>query len=179
MRKTVFEAWRTITEDLVASEFKNFSKVTVRSRGEPRQLLKYVWRPQENLWCYIAFRPLDSEAFDALIGWSCIQKFPISDAGAGSGKQDIWDFTRPSVIVWSSQLVPRSGLAHWNFWEIPESLLESPEEFGRVHAEHFLKQLSDEDARQLVRPAIAAGVAEVKKYGIPYLEQRALHHASG
>lgn len=176
MRQEVCIAWREQIESAVAEEFPQFQRVTSRTRGEPRHLLKYRWHPHQKLWCFIAFRPLDSEAFDAFVGWSSSDRFPISDGATGA--QDPEDFEAPHMLFWSSELVPRSGTAHWSFWNPPQSLIDDPAAFATAYAREFTKTLSPVEAADLVRPAVKAGIAEVREFGIPYLERRAKYEAS-
>jgi hypothetical protein len=63
-------------------------------------------------------------------------------------------------------------MTYWNFWEPPAELLDDPESFGRAYAAHFGKDLTLADAVELVRPAVARGIAEVHDYGLPYLAKR-------
>lgn len=178
MRKEIFDAWREEVESAVAQNFPEFHKLTKRVRGEPRGILKYQWHPSQDLWCYIAFRPLDSEGFDAMVGWSTSDRFPIADGAVGGGPQDLWDFDAPYAMTWSLNLVPRNGAAHWNFWDPPEEVVDDPAAFAREYAAHFLKVLMVEEARVLVRPAVERGIAEVRDYGIPYLRRRAAYRAT-
>ena len=172
MRTIICEAWKDAIDEAVRREFPNFEPLTKRARSEPRGMLKYQWHPQERLWCYIAFRPLDDDAFDAFVGWSMLDQFPIGSGLQLDKVQDILDFEAPFVLAWSMQLVPRAGAAHWSFWNPPANLSDDPEEFGRAFAEYYAQQLTYVDARKLIEPAVAAGIAEVRDYGIPYLQKR-------
>lgn len=177
MRTEVLDAWRGLVVREAHARFPEFSLSSKRVRGEPRGLLKFEWRPSEKLWCYIAFRPLDSEAFDALIAWSVRDRFPISDARTAEAPQDLENFDADFAIDWSLNFVPRSGAAHWNFWNPPDSVVEDPNEFALAYAAHFGRRLSHAEAEALVAPAVALGMTEVEKYGVPYLRRRALREA--
>jgi hypothetical protein len=177
MRAEVLTAWRKQIEEAVRVQFPEFEPVTKRVRGEPRWMLKYIWHPRARLWCYIAFRPLNSEAFDALVGWSTSDRFPIADGPTGVAPQDIWNFDAPHVIDWSLTFVPRNGAAHWSFWNPSDAIRDNPTEFAKAYAAHFMRALSPQEADDLVRPAIELGIAEVRDYGIPYLQRRAAYGA--
>ncbi len=175
MRPAVYAAWKSQIELEVAKYFSDFEPSTKRVRGESRGTLKYEWHPYPNLWCYIAFRPLDSEAFDALVGWSVHDRFPIAD---GSGQtQDLNDFESQSVMDWSLSFVPRSGTAHWNFWEPSSDIVDDPKLFSEAYMRHFSHSLTTEEASALVRPAIESGIAEVRDFGLPYLLRRVAYEA--
>ena len=158
-----------------ASRFPEFELSAKRARSEPRGLLKFQWHPHPELWCYIAFRPLDSEAFDALIGWSTRDRFPIADGPAGDAPQDLEDFDATHAIDWSLSFVPRAGTAHWDFWNPPEGTLDDPMAFATAYASHFERKLTAAEAEQLVRPAVSIGMAEVEDFGLPYLKRRAAY----
>lgn len=177
MRPEVHAAWRSQIEREVSKTFPQFVGLAKRVRGEPRGLLKYQWHPHPKLWCYIAFRPLDSEAFDALVGWSIRDRFPIADGRGATSPQDLENFDAESVIDWSLSFVPRSGAAHWNFWDPPSHVVDDPGAFADAYAKHFARSLSEEEANDLVRPAVNLGIAEVRDFGLPYLRRRAAYEA--
>lgn len=177
MRKVVFQAWCELIDQEVGHRLPGFSLFAGRSRGEPRNLRKYVWKPIEGLWCFIAFRPLESEAFDAYVGWSDKERFPGQDCIAPT-QDAMQDLGAPCRIVQSLDLVPRSGLAHWNFWQAPPELLDDPQAFGAACAAHFSKELNLEQALDLVRPAVDKGISEVHDHGLPYLARK-IQFASG
>jgi hypothetical protein len=172
MRPEVLEAWKSAIQKSVAMQFPNFLPLIKRVRGEPRGILKFQWHPHPNLWCYIAFRPLDSEAFDVLVGWSTQDRFPIADQGARERIHDPEDFAAPSFIDWSLNLVPRSGAAHWNFWNPSDDAVEDASAFADAYSKHFLRSLTEEEANDLVRHAVELGIKEVRNHGIPYLRRR-------
>lgn len=177
MRPEVLAAWRSQIEREVNKNFPEFEAVTKRVRGEPRGLLKYQWHPHPRLWCYIAFRPLDSEAFDALVGWSVHDRFPIADAPGGSAPQDLENFDAPHILDWSLSFVPRIGTAHWSFWNPPSNAVDDPRAFAEAYAKHFSHSLSAEEANELVWPFVELGIAEVRDFGLPYLRRRAAYKA--
>ena len=174
MRPEVLLAWRRKIEKEVSRALPEFKPVTKRVRGEPRGMLKYQWHPQRDLWCYIAFRPLDSEALDALIGWSVTDRFPIGETPHHT-PQDLEDFSAPYVLDWSSSFVPRSGAAHWNFWNPSTEAIESPKVFAEEYGAHFARSLSPEEADELVAPSVDLAIAEVRTHGLPYLRRRAAY----
>jgi len=69
--------------------------------------------------------------------------------------------------------VPRSGTAHWNFWNQPNDVIDDPRAFTEAYAKHFARSLSSGEANDLVRPIVDLGIAEVRDYGLPYLRRRA------
>jgi hypothetical protein len=177
MRPEVHAAWRRQIEREVSKNFPEFVASTKRVRGEPRGILKYQWHPHPKLWCFIAFRGLDSEAFDALVGWSTRDRFPIADGQGFNTAQDLEDFDAASVIDWSLSFVPRNGAAHWNFWDPPNDVIDNPRAFADAYAQHFARSLSQEEANELIRPAVGRGIAEVRDFGLPYLRRRAAYEA--
>lgn len=178
MRAVVYQAWHDTIQERVRDTFSDFALVVGRVKGEPPRMLKYEWRPEDDLWCYVAFRPLESEAFDAFVGWSTRGKFPIASANELGKAQNIWDFDAPFVLTWSMELVPRQGSAFWSFWNPPDDLIDAPEAFGKAYAEHFSMQIDYAEARQLVEPAVAKGIQEVRAHGIPYLQKRVAYQTA-
>ncbi len=175
MRPEVLEAWKSNIQKNVAMHFPNFLPLIKRVRGEPRGILKFQWHPHPKLWCYIAFRPLDSEAFDAFVGWSTRDRFPIADQAPNERAQDPENFDAPSFIDWSLNLVPRSGTAHWNFWNPPDNAVEDAAAFADAYAKHFLRSLTEDESIDLVRHAVELGIKEVYEHGLPYLRRRAAY----
>ncbi len=172
MRPIVQKAWSDAIDEKVLALFPDFVRVEGRGSAEPKGLRKFQWRPSEALTCFIAFRPLDDEAFDAFVAWSTRGKFPTGPAQTEAKADGILDFSLPEVLAWSMALVPRSGVSYWSFWDPPSSLANDPAKFGAAFAEHYSRALSYDEARILVEPKVCAGIAEVHDFGLPYLLRR-------
>lgn len=175
MRPIVQKAWSDAIDEKVGSLFPDFVLVEKRGKNEPRGLRKFEWRPTKSLTCFVAFRPLDDEAFDAFVGWSTKGRFPTGPAHTEAKEDGILNFALPEVLAWSIALVPRTGVSYWSFWDPPASVASDPARFGAAFAEHYVQSLSYDEARSLVEPKVSAGVAEVHDYGLPYLQRRVKH----
>jgi hypothetical protein len=172
MRSVVLEAWKLAIAEAMARLLPEFSLYPRREAGEPRNLLRFLWSPRPALHCFVVFRPIESEAFDAWIGWSIDGRCPFVRP---QGPDAFRNFESPAAMCSTIDLVPRSGTAHWSFWDAPQSLLADPTAFGAAYAAHFGRPLSLADAQVEVLGAVEAGLSEVVRYGVPYLQQRAAH----
>ncbi len=172
MREVVYKAWVDLIKFAMQSELPKFQVYQKKEIGEEPGLVKYCWNVSSDLWCFIVFRPLDSEAFDVFIGWSSDSKCPYSRAKVFDAiETKMWDIQAPYFMTSSMNLAERTGLSHWDFFEFPEDIYDDPDAFSSLYAEHFLKDLSEEEARLLVRNAVDKGIAEIKEYGLPYLNK--------
>lgn len=172
MRKTVQKAWQTSVDKAMRLQFPDFVPYAKRERGEPRGMLKYVWKASESLWCFIAFRPVESEAFDLWVGWSAYKRFPFANAPKIQVLDGSVDYDLPEAMVSSMDLVPRQGMAHWSFWNPDDEIVDDPEAFARAFAEQHALELTDEQAMTLVAPAVTAAFGELAEYGLPFLREK-------
>ncbi|MEE9345405.1 MAG: hypothetical protein V3U88_07335 [Methylococcales bacterium] len=165
MRDSVKNAWETSIIKEVKSKFPQF-ELQPKNAG----MLKFLWQVRPSLWCIISFRPLSGESFDVFCGWSTKKQLPFSKYGCP--RNELFDFTRNSVVTWTLDYVPRDGASFWDFWEAPEDVLDDPELFFELYSEHYNKNLTDIEAKELVSQSIEYAINEIKDYCIPYLEKR-------
>ena len=170
VRPTVLQAWNDAISQAVAEKLPQFALYPKRERGEDRGMLRFVWRPTPDLSCFVVFRPISSEAFDAYVGWSTDGRCPFA---LPQDPDSVSTFHGVRAMRPSMDFVPRHGEAHWSFWDSSDELLDDPAEFARQYAAHFARDLSYQEARALVSPAIDAGIEEVVRFGVPYLSNRA------
>ena len=133
-------------------------------------MLRYAWQARPGLTCFVVFRPIESEAFDAYVGWSLDGRCPYA---LPQLPEAVSTYVGERAMQPSMHFVPRHGTAHWNFWEPAEEVADNPAEYARSFAAHFMTELSYEDARALVSPAVEQGVDEIVRFGLPYLVKRA------
>jgi hypothetical protein len=170
MRSVVLKAWKEAIAHRVASDLPKFSPYSRRERGEDRGLLKFASELQPGLWGFLVFRPIDSDAFDAYVGWSTDGRCPYARVQVTSEPND---FTQPRAMFASITLAGRSGAAHWSFWSPDDSLTDDPAAFARAYLEYASREFSEDEARELIAPAVEAGIREIVLYGLPYLASRA------
>jgi hypothetical protein len=156
----------------MSSSLPSFAYVAKRWKGEPAGLRKYVWQPKDGLACFVAFRLLDNEAFDAFGGWTTTGRYPEGETFTAATEK-FNDFQAPGLVAWSMAFVPRTGVSYWSFWEPSEQARNSPALFGEEFARHFSNPLTADDARTLVRDKIALAIRELREFCVPYLEKRA------
>ena len=169
MRPIVRQAWTDAIVEAMEDRLPQFVAYAKRERGEDRGLLKYVHSPVHGLWLFVAFRPIESEAFDAWLGWSTEGRCPYAlpqEPGA------YLDLSSPTAMCLSMSLVPRVGLAHWNFWEPEERIIGDPLAFLEAYAAHVLSDLTYTEARKFVASAVDAAFSEILCFGVPYLDRR-------
>jgi hypothetical protein len=171
MRKIVADALRQKIQSSVETLLPQFEFYNKSMKGDEKGLLRYRWKPKENLSCFIVFRLLSSEGFDVSVGWSTMNRCPFSTVVL-SKPDDIWNFSLDEMMVPTIDLANRNGLAHWSFWQPPDEVINNPEAYGRAYAEHFLKQLDEKEALDLVNDAVLKGMNEVIEHGIPYLNKK-------
>jgi len=174
MRPAVLKAWTDLVRESVLRRFPMFSEVKKRQPTEERGLLKFEWRPRSDLICGIALRPLD-EAFDAWIGWSRTGEFPYAAAQRPVTQKPHTEFDQRTLMVPSIVLAGRPGSASWHFWNPSDELVNDPGAFGAAFAEYYTRQLTPEEARELVKPAIEEAMQEIELFGLPYLRSRVEH----
>lgn len=165
MRKSVKLAWKTSVIKEVNSKFPQF-ELQPKNTG----MLKFLWKVRPSLWCMLSFRWLDNESFDVFCGWSSTKQLPFSKYGCPRGK--LSDFTRDSVMTWTLDYVPRDGLSYWMFWKVPDEALDDPELFFQLDREHYEKDITYDEAMELVSQSIESAINEINDYCIPYLEKR-------
>jgi len=165
MRESVKIAWETSIIKEVNSNFPQF-ELQPKNKG----MLKFLWQVRPSLWFILFFRPLEGESFDAFCGWSTKKQLPFSKYGCPENKLN--DFTRDAVVTWTLNYVPRDGLSYWEFWEVPDEALDDPELFFQLYREHYEKDITSEEAMDLVSQSVESAINEIKDYCIPYLEKR-------
>ena len=170
MRPVVLTAWKEVIAHRVSEELPRFSPYSRRERGEDRGMLKFASELKQGLWGFVLFRPIDSEAFDAYVGWSTDGRCPYARLGVNV---ETHDFSQPRAIFASITLAGRSGAAHWSFWNPADSLADDPTAFTKAYVEYASRKYGEAEARELVAPAVEAGIREVVLYGLPYLARRA------
>lgn len=170
MRKEVLNAWQQSVYAGVARSFPNFGPLRGRVRPEPPGLVKFHWRPRDGLNCFIAFRPIESEAFDVYAGWSTKDKSAVTVISSTPANSS--SFSALEYFNVSSAYSGRQGLVHWNFWSPSDVVASDPALFANEYARHFLRVLSPEEARELVEPSVSSALEEIGTYCIPYLESR-------
>ena len=169
MRSVVLEAWEEAVLRRVVDFLPQFAPYARRERGEDRGMLRFASELGPGLTGFVVFRPIQSEAFDAYVGWSTDGRCPYARAPSGANPGDL---TQPRAMFPSIVLAGRSGAAHWNFWSPPDSLADDPPEFARAYAEYTARESTELEARELVCSAVEAGVREIVAYGLPYLARR-------
>ena len=172
MRKILLDAWTAVVTEAMAHALPQFSLVKSRLQGEERGLLKFEWVPKKPLKCGIAFRPLD-DAFDVWVGWSINGKFPYATAHETPPPNGIWDFDHPAVVVPAISLSGRTGSAAWNLWEPTDEQIDNLDSFAQAFVEYSTRDLSSQEAQEIMMPLVAQAISEVRQYGLPYLQLRA------
>ena len=170
MRAIVLEAWTKAVSRRVSEILPQFAPYVRRERGEDRGMLRFASELGHGLTGFVVFRPIESEAFDAYVGWSTDGRCPYARAPSSATPDDL---TQARAMFPSIVLAGRSGTAHWNFWNAPKSMVDDAAEFARAYAEYATRELSEIEAEKLVAPAVEAGFREVLTHGIPYLARRA------
>jgi len=172
MRKELLNAWRDAVTESMAFSLPQFVLHNARRPGAERGMLCYSWAPtpSKKFTCFLVFRPIASEGFDTWAGWSIDGKLPY---GLESVSSDPEDFAASHFVLSTLELAGRSGLVGWSFWEPSDAAIDDPGRFAQEYAEHFSKALSDSDAANLVRPAVAFAMAEIEGYCLPYFNKRA------
>jgi hypothetical protein len=173
MRPVVLEAWKLAVTETAAQQLPGFHLYTRKEMGEPRNLIRYVWSPRPDLHCFIVFRPIESEAFDAWIGWSTDGRCPFART---QDPESFKDLNASTAICPTAWIIPRHGKAHWSFWNSPDALLDDPTAFGMAYGAHYGKTLTPAEAQVEVGPAVAEGFREIVEHGIPYLQRRAVYY---
>lgn len=171
MRSEVLRAWRDEVVRCMSGRLPHFTLSTRRARPDPPGLLKFEWQAGHKLWCFIAFRPLDSEAFEAYAGWSTdYSKSAVTNVAVSSGSID--DFSSKFHFDFSMSYVPRSGLSYWNFWNPSGDAVDDARLFANEYLVQFARVLSADEAQALVAPAVKEAMDEIVTYCIPHLEKR-------
>lgn len=170
MRPEVLRAWQDEVVRCMAERLPHFTRSTRRVHPDPPGLLKFEWQARHKLWCFIAFRPLDSEAFDAYAGWSNDYSKSAVTNVAASGSID--DFSSEFHFDLSMSYVPRRGLSYWSFWNPSNDAVDDARLFADEYLVQFAKALSASEAKALVVPAVNDAMDEIVTYCVPYLERK-------
>jgi hypothetical protein len=171
MRKLVLEALKIKIQSEMEIKFPQYKFYKKTMRGDEKGLLRYICQSIDNLSLFIVFRPLTSEGIEASVGWSVLDRCPISTVTV-QGESMFNDFTLDEMMVPLICISKRNGLAHWDFWNPSDELLDNPEKFAIAHSQHFQKQLSIEESQYLVNDAVEKCTQEIFDFGIPYLNNK-------
>lgn len=172
MRPEVLRAWQDEVVRCIVERLPHFTRSTRRVRSDPPGLLKFEWQARHKLWCFVAFRPLDSEAFDAYAGWSTdYSKSAVTNVAASGDSID--DFSSEFHFDLSMSYVPRRDLSYWSFWDPSSEAADDARLFANEYMVQFTKVLSANEAKALVAPVVNDAMDEIVTYCIPYLEKRA------
>lgn len=169
MRKEVLSALKSIIAREMSASLGMFVLDESRVRPDPPGLIKYVWNPREGLWCFVAFRPIESEALDVYVGWSIKRNVPVALVSDVVGCHE---FSAEGYFNVSASYAKRGGAVHWSFWNPSDEVLDDPAKFASEYAGHYAKALSENEALALVSPSVKKAIDEVLGYGLPYLKLR-------
>lgn len=156
------------------SRFPQFYFYKKSIKGDEKGLLRYRWDAASNLSCYIVFRPLESEAYEIRIGWSNLDRCPVSTIKLAS-KTDIYNFNLNEMMVNTIAIANRNGLAHWPFWEPDEDITRDPVKYAAAFVDFQMKNLGEKEAEDIVSDAVELGMQELEVHGVPYLEEKISH----
>ena len=169
MRKTIYQAWKNVIEQEMNRSFPAFKEIK-RTAGEPLKGLKHEWASRGALKFYLFFRVVyvGGEGFDVTVGWTTRKKIKMVTGDASS---NIWDFEQESMDAPLIFVIGAGGVDGWSFWEPEEGLLDDPINFGRQFAEFYTKQLTQDEAKEIVTSCILDAMDKIEKHVIPYFEK--------
>ena len=172
--------------DVISSTAPQFQPFTVRVPKHNRDSSTmmpgeqvFVWRPREKFLGFVSFVPhRTQERFAADVGWSKRQRFP-------------WDVQRPTSYVEAvsgigaeeamvdfadvlNQTTGSGVFVGWDVWKCrvpPEHPM-----FKQIFVAEDLRQVGDDEAKQRTRNAAEEAVADIMKYGMPFLESACARH---
>ena len=170
IREIVYTAWKELVKEQVGATLPELAEVSMR-RGEWKRALKYeLPNDTGNIFCYVIFRFLDSdEAFDLWGLWSKKKNVKFLPWFT---MEPIDDFSRDEAFHDSLSIAGRSGASAWSFWEPSDPAVDDSELFAEEYVQHYFKDLSEEEVRELVLPSVLEAVKEVEEHVIPYLKKR-------
>lgn len=129
----------------------------------------YAWRVSETLNCWVVLVPDQKrEAFTIELGWSRKGRFPqLSMRPSGY---------RPHQAAAEEEYLCRLGElsrgTDW-WWTIEDLPLDATEEQMTAYIVAQTKPIAPDEARARIEPLVREALAELARFGLPYLEANA------
>jgi len=174
MRKIVRDAWKEEVSVAMRARLPIFHMESKKSPGDWPHVMKLVHARSPGLLWAIAFRPLD-EQFDAYVGWGINGRSPFEGLEQIATDDQLWQFERDALMLPTATVARRSGTTYWSFWNPSDAVTDDPMRFAAEFAQFCTKDLTFEEARELVRGPILEAISEIETFCLPYLERIAEH----